>query len=251
VDIDFSSNSGATWSAIADSIVSTGTYVWSNIPNANSEQCRIRVRDAVDGFPSDMSDANFAIVQAKQIRVTFPNLSTHTITTDTAFAWYSAGVAKVKLEINLDNGATGWRLLDSNVNSTGAWTFSFTAFPWVVSTQARIKITDMADSTISDVSDQLFSIYPLKAGTIGAIMPNGTIGGKPAFKIFWNSFDVGKSSTLEYSGDQGLNWKSLAQSEGGNFQNETVLICEEPVNNCLIRVVEESGKSRSKPIPLQ
>jgi hypothetical protein len=45
VSIDYSVNNGSSWSVVVDSYTtSTGSYTW-NVPDANSTQCRIRVRD--------------------------------------------------------------------------------------------------------------------------------------------------------------------------------------------------------------
>ena len=62
VKIEFTLNGGASWITLIGSTMSTGSYYWTNIPNVNSLQCRIRISDAVNGTPSDISDDNFAIM---------------------------------------------------------------------------------------------------------------------------------------------------------------------------------------------
>ncbi len=62
VKIEYSTDNGSNWT---DEITSTpagpGTYSWT-IPDEPSDQCLVRVSDADDGSPSDVSDQVFSIV---------------------------------------------------------------------------------------------------------------------------------------------------------------------------------------------
>ncbi|MBN1418851.1 MAG: hypothetical protein JXP34_08745 [Planctomycetes bacterium] len=62
VTIDYSLDGGSHWvsPAIAASISNTGSYAWT-IPDTVSDTCILRVRDAIDGLPYDLSDSVFAI----------------------------------------------------------------------------------------------------------------------------------------------------------------------------------------------
>jgi hypothetical protein len=69
--------------------------------------------------------------------------------------WTSSGrIANVRLELSTDNGAT-WRPITESTANTGqfAWTV-----PAVTTSQARIRISDAANASVSDVSDAVFSI---------------------------------------------------------------------------------------------
>lgn len=57
VDIDYSSDSGATWTRISSGMPGTGAYLW-RIPNSASEACLVR---ATSGSINALSDAPFAI----------------------------------------------------------------------------------------------------------------------------------------------------------------------------------------------
>jgi len=62
VRIELSTDSGATYgTTIIASTTNNGTYGWTT-PNINSATCRVRISDAADGNPSDVSNTNFAIV---------------------------------------------------------------------------------------------------------------------------------------------------------------------------------------------
>jgi hypothetical protein len=74
--------------------------------------------------------------------------------------WISTGTVgnKMKLEYSLNSGSS-WSLIASNVaNVAGSNSYSFWTTPASVSDLCRVRVTDMADSTISDLSDSNFSI---------------------------------------------------------------------------------------------
>ncbi|MEI8122548.1 MAG: hypothetical protein WCI20_10885, partial [bacterium] len=85
--------------------------------------------------------------------------------------WNSAGTVgnKVKLEYSLNSGSS-WNLIASNVaNVAGSNSYSFWTTPPSVSDLCRVRVTDMADPTISDLSDNDFSIVE----RFRMLVPNG------------------------------------------------------------------------------
>ncbi len=62
VKIEYSTNSGGNWITVESSVPDTGSYSWL-VPDTPSENCRVKVSDAADGEPYDISDADFSIVQ--------------------------------------------------------------------------------------------------------------------------------------------------------------------------------------------
>lgn len=63
VNIDFSSNNGANWTAIGTNVPFAGPFVWASPADVDSQQCLIRVQ-AADGAPAvDVSNAAFTIFQ--------------------------------------------------------------------------------------------------------------------------------------------------------------------------------------------
>jgi hypothetical protein len=63
VKILFSIDNGLNWMTIAASTANTGSYSWK-VPNKPSTKCLVRIKDASDGVPSDVSDAVFSIQAA-------------------------------------------------------------------------------------------------------------------------------------------------------------------------------------------
>lgn len=60
VKIEYSTNSGGSWTPVQHAVPDTGSYLWI-VPDTPSENCLVRISDAADGDPYDVSDANFAI----------------------------------------------------------------------------------------------------------------------------------------------------------------------------------------------
>ncbi|KPK77632.1 MAG: hypothetical protein AMJ89_02095, partial [candidate division Zixibacteria bacterium SM23_73] len=65
VTIEYSTNGGVDWDTVIASTSDDGVYSW-DIPNTPSTECRVKVSDAADGDPSDMSDDNFTIASANE-----------------------------------------------------------------------------------------------------------------------------------------------------------------------------------------
>jgi hypothetical protein len=61
VALDLSLDNGRTWTIIADSVENTGVYEFI-VPSFASDSCWLRISDAADGVPSDVSDGPFAII---------------------------------------------------------------------------------------------------------------------------------------------------------------------------------------------
>ena len=74
--------------------------------------------------------------------------------------WISSGTvgSKLKLEYSLDSGGT-WVTIATNVaNVVGTNNYSFWTTPGTISDLCRVRVTDMNDATIGDLSDNDFSL---------------------------------------------------------------------------------------------
>jgi len=221
VKLDYSINSGADWVVITDSIESTGTYDWT-VPNVNSNLCVIRISDALDGVPFDISDADFMISNQikKEVTVSSPNggeiLSAGTSQNIT---WTSNGISKVKIEYTSDNGIN-WSVIVDSTDTDGS--YQWAPVPNISSSQCKIKITDK-DGTINDVSDAVFSIQPIQS--IKVIFPNNgevfTAGEQVVIK--WESTGI-ENVRIDYTVNNGLleeDWFELVSSTPSDGEYET------------------------------
>jgi hypothetical protein len=154
VVIEFSTDSGANWTAIAFSTSDMGSFNW-NVPDNPSDNCLVRIRlSDVDEGPSDTSDEVFSIISAPVIDVISPNGgeqwkigSLYNIT------WTFKGLTG-NIIIDLYRGTS----FDLNIGTVSVETGSFA---WNIPTNFTIgddyKILLHKDST-EDYSDANFSI---------------------------------------------------------------------------------------------
>ncbi|MCE1189823.1 MAG: hypothetical protein LWX56_11870, partial [Ignavibacteria bacterium] len=228
VMIDYSTNNGSSWTNIVASTESDGIYTWT-VPNVNSSLCKIRISD-ITGLHSDVSDYCFSINSTgKQLRVTFPNLSTQNVSTDTVFTWYSFGVSNVNIDLSLDNGLT-YSNLASNVQSTGAYLYHFNISQ--LSSLARLKVTDATDATVFDVSDAPFRIGVAKKIISSQKLSQNRESAK--YKITWQG---SQADALQVSFDDGKNWSTIQTNQ-------------EQVKNGSNQIVETIWESKAKSVPI-
>lgn len=62
VKIECTTNDGSTWNTITDNTADDGSFTWADVLDSVSTECRIRISDAVDGSPGDISDSTFYII---------------------------------------------------------------------------------------------------------------------------------------------------------------------------------------------
>jgi uncharacterized delta-60 repeat protein len=63
VDIDLSTDGGATWSSLVTNTANDGSQAVT-VPDSFSNLCLVRIKQTIGGSPADISDANFAITVA-------------------------------------------------------------------------------------------------------------------------------------------------------------------------------------------
>ena len=75
VNIDYSTNNGSDWTPMATGTANNGTYSWT-VPAVISPNCLVRVRDAADSDPSDVSNRVFSISSAAAETISTPGQPT-------------------------------------------------------------------------------------------------------------------------------------------------------------------------------
>ncbi|GJQ62570.1 MAG: glycosyl hydrolase [Melioribacteraceae bacterium] len=247
VKIEFTSNSGAVWTVVEQSVPSTGVYNWTTVPSINSSQCRVRISDAVDGLPYDISNENFQVRNQVEQSITLnsPNGgeewqagTNHNIT------WDASAISTVSIEYSTNNGIN-WETLAEDVINTGS--YAWHPIPDVNSTQCKIKIFDATDNTPVDESDGLFTIKPVPSLEITS--PNGGelyVAGQPV-NIIWNSTGV-ENVKIEYTINNGISpedWFILVANTPSDGLYETGFSI--PSEKYRIRITEAvSGSPRDE-----
>jgi hypothetical protein len=196
---------------ITASTANTGSYSWL-VPDDPTTTARVRVSDVNDATVLDTSDATFRIegfftVTAPNGGEVWPVGSTQTI------SWVSGGtIPNVKIEYSRDDFATSTLITASapsvsNVGGSFAWTV-----PDAISSTVKVRVSDVNNSAVGDVSDAAFSI---RAG-FAMTAPNGGerwITNEDR-SITWTTQGTVGNVKLEYSVD--------------NFATATVIVASTP-----------------------
>ncbi len=243
VKIEYTTNNGQRWFTIEESIPSIGMYDWKNIPNHNSALCKVKISDAKDGQPSDVSNNVFTITNQliKSITVISPNGGEEwQAGTSQNIIWTSTGIANVKIEFTTNNGLT-WNIIQNNYANTGSFEWNV---PNNASSQCKVRVSDAVDLVASDESNNTFTINPIQSITL--ISPNGNeriIAGE-SFNILWNSTGI-KNVKIEYTVNNGIldiDWNVLVKSTpaaAGSFSTSFT----EPSNLYRVRISDADDGS--------
>ena len=244
VKLEYSTNSGSSWTQILATTANDGTQAWT-VPNSVSDQVRVRVSSVAEPASNDTSDADFTIqpVQAGSITVTAPNGGeAWTVGSSQSITWSSANVSgNVKLEYST-NGGSGWTTISASTANDGteSWTV-----PNAVTTQGRVRVTSVNETTVKDVSDANFTIQA-PPPTLTVTAPNGgeswTVGTSQS--ITWSSANLSGNVKLEYSLDGGSNWATIAATTA-NDGTEAWSIPNTPTTQARVRVSSVNSPSVS------
>ena len=242
VKIDYSTNNGTNWISVITSVpAGDGSYAWT-IPNTPSTNCKVRISDLANGSYADTSDNVFSIILPK-VTVTSPNGGEQWIVGATQnITWTSSNVANVKLEYTTNNGTNWNSVLTSTPASAGSFVWTIPNTP---STNCKVRISDVTNSSFADASDNVFSIILPK---VTVLRPNGgevftVITGDT---IKWVSTNI-TTVKIEFSSDNGLNWETLTNSWAADLESFFWPIEQnQPLsNNCRIKISDASNPAIS------
>ncbi len=240
VKIEYSTNNGTSWVEITVSTANNGSYVWT-VPNTPSDNCLVRVSD-IDGDPADVSDAVFTITSTPSITLTSPSGgesweagTSHHIT------WTSTGSpGNLKIEYSTDNGAS-WIHIEFSTPNDGIFNW---AVPDTPADNCLVRIsTSSTDQSVSDVSDDVFSIVPPSSPSITVTSPNGgeklRVGS--IHQISWTTIGTVDNIKIEYSTNSGTSWTEVVSSMSniGYFEWS---VPDTTSGNCLVRISETDGE---------
>ncbi len=166
---------GGLFYSVLDSRNADNGYGWT-IPNTlpADTDYRVRVLNAVDSTVYDESDSSFAILAHKlgdTITLAQPNGGEQwALGEEHLISWYSNFKSPVKVELYYQ-GAFQTVLDSSNTENRYVWTVPSNMTP---DTGYRVKVLNVNDTTINDVSDSSFTILAHKLGeSITLVQPIG------------------------------------------------------------------------------
>ncbi|MDO8335946.1 MAG: hypothetical protein Q7T74_04170, partial [Candidatus Saccharibacteria bacterium] len=220
---------------ISSVAASSSTYNWTLPTNVATNQALIRISDVANPANLIVSSA----FKISNLQVTAPIGGENLQTGSTKNITWTAGsnIANVLIEYTSDNGAN-WVTLTSTAN-TGSYSWSV---PNTATTLGKIRISDNADVSIKDVSDNTFTIssYTISSPTAASYWQSETT--QP---ISWNISNV-VNVKIDYSTNNGSTWatviSSVAASSGTyNWTLPTNLA----TNQALIRISDVLNSSNS------
>lgn len=230
--IQYSLDGGDHWETIVYGTENDSSYTWT-VPDTSSCDVLIKVAD-LDCDPYDISDAPFSIWNRAPFTVFSPNGGECLMAGDTVdISWEgSCCIDSVKIQYSVNNGED-WETIIYGAENDGT-------HPWIVpdvnSNNCLIKVAEL-DCDPYDVSDSTFTICTSPFITV--MQPNGgeTLRAGDQFEIRWNAGCLFDSLKIQYSLDNGANWKSIAAATV-NDSSFVWTIPDTTSDSCLVKVAD-------------
>ena len=225
VDIDYSTDDGATWMNVETSYPCDGTYLWT-IPNTPSTQCLVMVTNSSDLTVSDISDSIFTITDdtlMSSITILYPvGGELITIGSDVSILWNSTNVDFVDIEYSTNDGAD-WITEADSIISSGIYIFTV---PDDSSYECLLKITDALDDSVYDITGGNFG-FIADAPYVRIVQPNGgeELLADMSYDIIWTHYNIPDEFpefTIYYSTDAGESWEIEYVNYGDTCYSWTV-----------------------------
>ncbi|MDD3563581.1 MAG: choice-of-anchor D domain-containing protein, partial [Candidatus Cloacimonetes bacterium] len=255
--IKFSPDNGANWitpfltaTPIDDQLES----YYCTVPNVNSTQCIVRIEWDEDGSHYDQSDAPFTVSNTSDqsvISVTQPSSANLCLLRGNTYQikWTTTNTPLISIDLSIDDGAT-WSPIAERVNSLNLPATS-NVYDWIVpnimTTAARIRVRNWANSAHYDISKEPF--------IIGALELNSFNNGGLFYNDWSQSYEHGIYFTainiptvnIKYSLNGGSSWLSCAGVvSSSNYPVDSGIyywkLPGDESTTCLIRI-EKSGDS--------
>jgi hypothetical protein len=240
--LEYSTNSGSTWTRITSVLAVSGSYAWA-VPNVPSATCLIRLTDTTNTCKTDVSNATFTIsAPTRVITVTSPN---------TAVTWYAYSSynvtwtsqyltsTTVTIEYSI-NGGTTWNTITTSASaSTRSYTWTIPNLP---SSQCRVRVSETGNIGVNDISDVNFTIAPPLITVTSPDTAATYYVGNTLVVNWTNTTLSGTTVKLDYSIDNGVTWLPIVPSIN-NTGSYTWPIPNTPSSQCRVRVSDALNAS--------
>ncbi len=194
---------------IAKGIPNTGSYTWK-VPEDLSVQVRVRVLDSLNPKIYDVSDLSFRVTG--KLEVTAPNWNERWEAGSAQdITWKTLGkIQDVKLEYSTDDFTKSIFPIVDSFKNEGRYKWNL---PDHVSKNVKIRISDVRDLQVSDISNDTFVI----AGKISVLSPDHSsrwlVGSTQ--EIRWQTTGTLPLVHIDYQTSKSSEWIRISE----NFQN--------------------------------
>ena len=203
--LQYSLDSGVTWTTIATINNDSFVYLW-NVPDTTSTKALVRVTD-VDSLRG--VSGIFKIISNKIGAITVIAPAAGALIAESTLdtiKWSGTGLTATKtFAYSLDNGAT-WTTIGKD--TTSGFTYLWNV-PDTISTKAVIRITDTNGVT---GKSGIFNITASKVAAIVILRPSlgeMIVGGTQNYQITWSGAGIAAQKTFSLSLDGGLTWSAI------------------------------------------
>lgn len=242
VTILLSTDSGATFpTTISANAPNVGSFTWNVPADLVSTTARIRIIANSGPARQDTSNADFSIRQ-QSITVTSPNttgIRWYTTVAPQNITWTSTGLTgNVRVELSRVAGQGGvrtdWEVLGTAPVVAGTFAYTPTA---PGTTTALIRVTSLTDTTVTDVSDNVFEIRETRITVTSPVAGDKWAVAFP-YTIQWTSegLPVGTDNVDIQISRNNSPFVTLF-SNVPNDGSETWTVTGPVRDNCVIRVV--------------
>ena len=234
VAIQYSVNSGISWTDIATSIsASDKKYNWT-VPNNLSQNAKVKIYDE-DNITVYSESGSFTITD-ESVELYSPNGGelynqgeTHSI------VWNAPDATDIKIEYSTDGGFS-WNTIISSTpaNQSYAWTVGD-----IPSSNMKIRISDADKPGILDESDESFALRAIKL--------TSPLGGQSFLisssqNITWKSNLVSEIN-IYFSDDGGTSWNEIVKNWSANSGFYSWKLPELPTKDYLIKIFDPENTS--------
>jgi len=162
----------------------------------------------------------------------WPPLSQQNIT------WTSNNIEKIKIEYTTNKGTSWIEIVSSTPAPTGSYAW---VVPYTPSTQCKIRLSNVANANIYDLSNAVFTITP----AIIITSPNGGQSWQALTQqyITWSSIYIIQNIKIEYTTNNGTNWNEIISSTPASSGFFSWLIPNTPSNQCKVRLSDVTNNT--------
>lgn len=210
VNIELSRNGGTSWEPLFAATANDGQEVW-RVTGPDTSNARLRISAGTNAAVFDVSDSTFRIV-TPQVLVGTPNGGeSWTVNAIQTIEWDAPGVTGfLKIELTRNGGQTWETIIASTENDGSAdWTATGPG-----TTNARIRISSLADPSVRDESDGPFALVE---PALRLASPHGgqhwLVGQSQSISWSGTGLSVDDLVAVDLSRDGGDTWTELFRTE--------------------------------------
>ena len=147
--------------------------------------------------------------------------------------WQTTGmIDDVVIEYSTNNGSDWTGVEPANTGNTGSYDWLVPVEP---SAQCLVKVSDLTNPGISDISDATFTILPPQ---ITILTPNGgeSLHSGNICQVTWDTVGTLNNAMIEYSTNNGSDWTEVEPANIGNTGSYNWLVPKATSFSCLVRV---------------